>query len=192
MENLVIVHLIKCLFYITVSHIKVLPLSKQSIKSIEASWGSSRNIKLQYHSSYVPFINHLQYTILDTCTHKYRYHVFDTTHGISPLPPLIIILIIIIIITGKKKNHIGKLVYVSHMIGHWKKCVWSICSLSLMELLKAFVLQSAKIRHLKDTLIPIPILRPLFEELIEGSWYLGWRRRQNWPYKVSKVYHPRA
>lgn len=114
MENLVIVHLIKCLFYITVSHIKVLPLSKQSIKSIEASWGSSRNIKLQYHSSYVPFINHLQYTILDTCTHKYRYHVFDTTHGISPLPPLIIILIIIIIITGKKKNHIGKLVCFSY------------------------------------------------------------------------------
>lgn len=113
-------------------------------------------------------------------------------HMVFLLFLLLLLFLSLLLLLLAKKNHIGKLVYVSHMIGHWKKCVWSICSLSLMELLKAFVLQSAKIRHLKDTLIPIPILRPLFEELIEGSWYMGWRRRQNWPYKVSKVYHPRA
>jgi hypothetical protein len=42
----------------------------------------------------------------------------------------------------------------------------------------------------ENTHIPTPTLEPLFEELIEGGWYLGWRRKQNWPYKASEDYCP--
>lgn len=62
----------------------------------------------------------------------------------------------------------------------------------LDKLIKGFCVVICKDKASKRTFISIPILRLLFEELTEGSWYLVWRWRQNWLYKVGIGYHPKA
>lgn len=55
---------------------------------------------------------------------------------------------------------------------------------SLGGLIMTFMLPPWKEKATRKHPIAPPILEPLFEELLEGRLVLGWRRRQNWPYKV--------